>query len=176
LTWFKVDDSLHSNSKVRKVAAKAPAALALWLIAGSWSSDKLTEGFIPDDDLPWLIPGAEELAAELVTGRLWKRVKGGHRFHDWLEFNPSAKQIEDERAAARERMRRLRSGEQRPRSPERADEPTANVRGLFGPSRTSFRSRGAPARASPPGEACPQHAGQSAANCAPCRSERLGAS
>lgn len=177
VTWFRVDDSLHANSKIRKVAAKSPAALALWLIAGSWSSAKPSEGFIPDDDLPWLMPGAEELAPELVAARLWKRVKGGHQFHDWLEYNPSIEKIEADRAAARERMRRLRSGEQRQGSPERSGEPTANVRGLFGPSRTSFRStKGAPVGATPKGDPCPRHAGQPAKNCAPCRSEQLGVS
>lgn len=176
MTWFKVDDSLHANSKVRKVAAKSPAALALWVIAGSWSSANLTEGFISDDDLPWLLPGSEQLATELVAARLWRRVKGGHQFHDWLEYNPSAEQVTTERDAAKERMRKLRAAR---RSPERSGEQPANVRDLFAtPSRTSFRSsQGAGARASPaaPPDPCPTHAGQSAANCGPCRSERLGA-
>lgn len=171
LTWFKVDDSFHHHSKARKVAAKSPAALALWVLAGSWSSANLTEGFVPDDDLPWILPGAEQLAAELVAARLWKRVKGGHQFHDWLDFNPSRQQVLDDRAAARARMRRLRA-DRKKGSRERSAELQANVRDLFPtPSRTSFRSSGGP-RASP----CHEHAGQPAHNCASCRSEKLGAS
>lgn len=171
MTWFRVDDSLHDHSKIRKVAAKAPAALALWLIAGSWSSKKLTEGFIPDDDLPWLIPGAEQLAAELVAARLWRRVKGGYQYHDWLSYNPSAEQVETERAKARERMRSLRagrSGEHGKRSGARSGEPPAERRSKSADSRTSFRSSPAP-RAK-----CERHAGQHADSCGQCRGEALG--
>ena len=171
MTWFRVDDSFYEHSKVRKVAAKAPAALALWSIAGSWSSRKLTEGFIPDDDLPWLMPGAAELAAELVAARLWRREKGGHRFHDWLDYNPSKEKVLAERAAAAERMRKVRerrSGERpkgsRARSPERSGEDRAK----FDHSQTSFRSS--------TGERskCERHAGQFADSCGQCRSEKLG--
>lgn len=176
MVWFRVDDSAHENSKIRKVAARCPAALALWTIAGSWSSAKPSGGFIPDDDLPWLIPGAVELAAELVAVRLWRRVKGGYQFHDWLDYNPSVEKVLADREAARDRMRRLRSREQQARSAE----PTTNVRGLFEPSRTSFRSskRAGVKPPTPPAaaERCPTHAGQPAATCGPCRSERLGAS
>lgn len=170
MTWFRVDDSFWSSSKVRKVAAKAPAALALWSIAGSWSSRKLTEGFIPDDDLPWLMPGAAELAPELVAARLWRRVKGGHQFHDWLDYNPSKEKVEAERAAAAERMRKLRerrSGEQPKSSRARSGERTREPRGNFDLSQTSFRSStGAPK--------CERHPGSLATNCAGCRSERIG--
>lgn len=93
MTWFKVDDSFHSHSKVRKVASRAPAALALWVLAGSWSSAHLSDGYVSDSDLPWILPGSEELAAELVAARLWKRVRGGYQFHDWEQCNPSAEQV-----------------------------------------------------------------------------------
>jgi len=173
VTWFKVDDSFHQHSKARKVAARSPAALALWVLAGSWSSANLTEGFVPDDDLPWILPASEQLATELVAARLWKRVKGGYLFHDWLDFNPSKQQVLDDRAAARERMRRLRADRKR-RSGERSAEHQANVRDLFStPSRTSSRSSRAAPRA--PAE-CPRHIGQPAHNCGGCRSETLGAS
>lgn len=92
MTWFKVDDGFHSHSKTRKVLAKAPSALALWVVAGSWSSDKLTDGFVPDDQLPWLVPqGAEEMARQLVAARFWKRVRGGYQFHEWAEDNDGTK-------------------------------------------------------------------------------------
>lgn len=172
MTWFKVDDSFHSHSKVM---AASPAALGLWVIAGSWSASKPSDGFVPDHVLPRLLPDSAELARELVTVGLWRREKGGYRFHDWLEYQPSAEHVAAERDAAKERMRKLRA-DRKPRSPERSGEQPANVRALFAtPSRTSFRSsKGAGTQA--PRDPCPTHAGQSAANCGPCRSERLGAS
>jgi hypothetical protein len=104
MTWFKVDDGFHSHPKTRKVLAKAPAALALWVVAGSWSSDNLTDGVIPEDQLPWLIPvGAEDMAQQLVAARFWKRVRGGYQFHQWVtdgdgtKRNPTREEIEAER-------------------------------------------------------------------------------
>jgi general stress protein YciG len=104
MTWFKVDDKLHSHNKTRKVLAEAPSALALWVVAGSWSSDNLTDGFVPDHQLPWLIPnGAEEMARVLVAARFWRRVKGGHQFHEWdadgdgTKRNPTREEVENDR-------------------------------------------------------------------------------
>lgn len=104
MPWFKVDDNLHSNNKIRKILADDPAALALWTVAGSWSSDNLTDGLIPDHQLPWLIPtGADELARKLVTAGLWRRVKGGYQFHQWAadadgtRRNPTREEVENER-------------------------------------------------------------------------------
>jgi len=104
MVWFKVDDKLHSNTKIRKVLADEPAALALWTVAGSWSSDELTDGFIPDSQLPWLFPAdAEQLAQRLVNARLWRRVRGGYQFHEWekdgdgTKRNPSKKEVEEDR-------------------------------------------------------------------------------
>jgi len=94
MTWFKVDDKFHSHSKVRKVLADDPAALALWVVAGSWSSDNSTDGFVPDHQLTWLFPaGADELARKLVAARLWRRVRGGHQFHDFSDWNPLAEEV-----------------------------------------------------------------------------------
>jgi hypothetical protein len=113
MTWFKVDDKFHSHSKVRKVLAEAPSALALWVVAGSWSSDNLTDGLIPDHQLPWLIPnGADEMARQLVTTRLWRRVRGGYQFHEWstngdgTKRNPSREEVEAERRAKAEAGRK----------------------------------------------------------------------
>lgn len=104
MVWFKVDDKFHSHNKVRKVLADDPAALALWVVAGSWSSDNLTDGFVPDHQLPWLIPtGADTLAQKLVTAGLWRRVRAGHQFHEWKEDgngskrNPSREEVEEVR-------------------------------------------------------------------------------
>lgn len=129
MPWFKVDDKLHSNNKIRKVLADEPAALALWLVAGSWSSDNTTDGLIPDHQLPWLMPaGAEELAQKLVAARLWRRVRGGYQFHEWLydgdgtKRNPSAAEVEAERRKKVEAGRKggLASGKTRSKREARA--------------------------------------------------------
>lgn len=134
MTWFKVDDSFHSHPKV---LAAEPAALGLWVVAGAWCSANLTDGFVPDYAVPRLLPDAARLAEKLVACRLWKRTKGGYRFHDWREYNPTASEVNSEREAARERMRILRRNRRtNPEPPGQPDdcsgEQQANVQENFG--------------------------------------------
>jgi hypothetical protein len=105
MPWFRVDDGFHSHPKV---LATSPAALGLWVVAGSWSSAHLTDGVVPDDVLPRLVPDAVKLAEELVTTGLWKRRRGAYKFHDFLARNPSKEAVENERKKAAERQRRRR--------------------------------------------------------------------
>jgi hypothetical protein len=129
MTWFKVDDSFHSHPKA---LAASPAALGLWVVAGSWSGANLSDGFVPDHVLPRLLPDAASLAKELVAIGLWKRARGGYRFHDWGDFNPKRDDVEEERKAARERMRKLRNGRKAAgQTQDGSGEQPANVRGKF---------------------------------------------
>lgn len=86
MTWFKVDDSFHSHPKV---LAAEPAALGLWVVAGSWCGANLTDGLVPEHVLPRLLPDAVSLARQLVACGLWRRAKGGYRFHDWAAYQPT---------------------------------------------------------------------------------------
>ncbi|WP_240197793.1 hypothetical protein [Nonomuraea lactucae] len=114
MPWFRVDDGFHSHPKT---LVSRPAALGLWVVAGSWSSANLTEGFIPDAVLPRLMPGAKKHANELIASGLWKRVERGpdrgFAFHDWCDYNPSADEVRSDRKRARERMRNLRARRRR---------------------------------------------------------------
>jgi len=101
MTWGKVSDRLHAHSKARR----AREAMALWVLALSWSCDELTDGAIPADMPELLIPGGDAMAEKLVSVGLWERTEAGFRFHDWDQFQPSA-DIERDR---RESVSRLRS-------------------------------------------------------------------
>lgn len=85
--WFKVDDSFHSHPKALEASL---AAIGLWALAGSWTGDHRKDGFVSDQAVKSLSRGALELADELVTAGLWKRTKGGYRFHQWDQRNPVA--------------------------------------------------------------------------------------
>ncbi|MEV1245153.1 hypothetical protein [Nonomuraea sp. NPDC049750] len=80
MTWFKVDDSFNSHPKQ---TAASLSAVGLWAVAGSWSAKHLTDGFVPDHQIPSLSRGQIELAKELVRAGLWRRTKGGYQFHEW---------------------------------------------------------------------------------------------
>lgn len=89
MPWFKVDDKLHDHRKARKAGK---AALGVWVLAGSWAMDNLTDGFIPDDVL--LRWGTRADAGRLVSAGMWRvdehNGERGWRFHDWAHFQPSA--------------------------------------------------------------------------------------
>lgn len=90
MVWFKVDDSFHSHPKV---LATEPAALGLWVVAGSWCGDNLSNGLVPLHVLPRLLPDAATLAETLVTAGLWKRTRGGYQFHQWGDWQPSKDEV-----------------------------------------------------------------------------------
>jgi hypothetical protein len=122
MTWFKVDDTLAFH---RKAVAAGNAAMGLWVRAGSWCSQQLTDGFVPDDMIASL--GNSGQAKRLVAAGLWERVDGGYRFWQWDERQPSREQVEQERNAARERMRRVRT-QKRNGSAEQKGERSGDVR------------------------------------------------
>lgn len=90
MTWFKVDDSFHSHPKT---AAVSLAAVGLWTVAGTWSGAYLTDGLVDDHMISLLSRGSTELVDELVRAGLWTRTKGGYRFHDWSDYQPTSKSV-----------------------------------------------------------------------------------
>jgi hypothetical protein len=109
VTWFKVDDKLHDHRKAR--AAGLPA-MGLWVLAGSWSADNTTDGFVPDTVCARWDRQFRKLAAALVRVDLWspaeKDGEVGWQFHQWEERQPTREEIEKKRAEARERMKNQR--------------------------------------------------------------------
>lgn len=87
--WFKVDDKLHDHRKARKAGK---AAMGVWVLAGSWSMDNDTDGFIPEDVLArWGTPAdARRLAGVGLWDADTHNGEDGWRFHDWSRFQPSA--------------------------------------------------------------------------------------
>lgn len=107
MPWFPVDDAFHSHPKV---LATSLAALGLWAKAGSWCMDPahITDGVVPAHVLASL-GGTDELAAELVTNRLWRRTRKGYVFNDWFEWG-SKRSAEQQRALSKVRAENGRRG------------------------------------------------------------------
>jgi hypothetical protein len=97
MTWFKVDDGLAFHAKV--VQAGNPA-MGLWVRAGSWSAQQLTDGFIPQQIA--LTLGTKGQAATLVTVGLWALVDSGYQIHDYLSYNPTADEVRADQARKHE--------------------------------------------------------------------------
>ena len=103
MPWFKVDDNLAFHAKA---VAAGNAAMGMWVRAGSWAAQQLSDGFVPAHIVATL--GRPIEATKLVTAGLWDEADGGYRFHEWGERQPSREQVEADRAASRERQRRAR--------------------------------------------------------------------
>jgi hypothetical protein len=116
--WFKVDDNLAFHAKT---VAAGNAAMGLWVRAGSWCAQQLTDGHVPDHIAATL--GTVAQANKLVSVRLWERTDGGFRFHEWNAEGrqPSRSDVEkrrkddaDRKAKARKALadRRIREGQE----------------------------------------------------------------
>jgi hypothetical protein len=113
--WFKADDKLHSHAKAVAAIRECRSALALWVVAGSWCADQLTDGNVPEAIVDRLGFGAAEADA-LVSARLWHRTESGYVFHGWTDYQPTRRYVLAKRKAARKRMVALRSGSQHVRA------------------------------------------------------------
>lgn len=103
MPWFKVDDTLALHMKTVKAGN---AAMGLWVRAGSWSMQTLTDGFVPDEIVPQL--GTIPQARRLVDVGLWDRLPTGYAFHEWEQRQPSKARVHQERAATAERQAKAR--------------------------------------------------------------------
>jgi hypothetical protein len=136
VTWFWVDDHLHSHRKQRKAGLEA---IGLWTLSGSWCADTLSDGFIPEDVAEaWARKRLPMLSKRLVAAGLWEphEVDGepGWLFHDWEDWQKSRAQVEDrrEKRAASGRAGGLASGRSRRSKIEASASPSVAPEGTNG--------------------------------------------
>lgn len=108
MSWFKLDDGFHSHPKI--LAAGNPA-VGLFCRCGSYVSQHLTDGFIPDAVAA--LYGTQEEIAQLLAVELWKPTRGGYLMPDYLDYNPSKERVLAERRANTERVNRWRDVQRR---------------------------------------------------------------
>lgn len=105
MTWTKLDDSFYDNPKIIEGGNEVAGAFARSLsYCGKHNTDGTFPKVIGDD-----IARRKKVTDTLLELGLW--ILDGRRYFipDYLEFNPSAEQVEKDRATARERMRELRA-------------------------------------------------------------------
>jgi hypothetical protein len=109
MPWFKVDDGFYSHPKVVELEESPyfAQAVALWVLAGSWCAQHLTEGHLKIRQVRKF--GVSLQAADaLVQVRLWDRTESGFAFRDWEQYQPTRLEIERLRERTRERVRKFR--------------------------------------------------------------------
>ncbi|QBG78543.1 hypothetical protein SEA_BARCO_68 [Gordonia phage Barco] len=161
---FRVSDTAAFDDKMIQAGN---SAIGLWARAGAWCMQQLTDGFVPTRIARQI--GTKAQADRLTDCGLWETVDGGYRFVKFLNHQRSKEQVESEKAAARQRMRKVRSGE---RSTERSEPVQPNGSGERSPhvhdshpfpslpsSGYEGREGHVPERASdePPTPRCPKH-------------------
>lgn len=98
--WMKVDDGLHAHRKTRAVTkshetkSRDAAPMGLWVLAGSWSAQNGTDGWVPEDELDRWDDDWRALVNRLVrTGWWWPHKRAGepgYGFTDWHDYNDPA--------------------------------------------------------------------------------------
>jgi hypothetical protein len=111
---FQVDGDFYDHPKT---LGMSDHAVALWTRAGSYSVAKRTDGFIAEHVLA-ILTKHSEAAEELVTRDLWRRVKGGYKFHQWGDRNLTKAKIDAFTDGARSRKRKQRERERAEEKPQ----------------------------------------------------------
>ncbi|MEV8149930.1 hypothetical protein AB0O52_17515 [Arthrobacter sp. NPDC080073] len=109
MAWFNADDKMHGHPKSRAAGLEA---MGLWLLAGTYCTDYLTDGLVP----AWYVeswPKGKQLAQKLIKVGLWESAGDDYQFLSWEEYQRTKSQVEADKAKARERKaewRRNRTG------------------------------------------------------------------
>lgn len=109
MTWFKVDDGFCTHPKIIGLDM---AARGLWVTAGSWCAQQLTDGVIDDRQIRAL-GGTRKQAEKLVAAGLWSHDGAPpsarrYFFENWRDFQPTRDEVEARRAKDAERKRQWR--------------------------------------------------------------------
>ena len=114
MTWLRIDDGMVDHRKWAALEEDPRAwseCLAVWLALASYCARVSSDGFVEDARIGRLTPlgaKARQRCDDLVRVGLMEREPGGYRFHDWLDYQPSAADVTRDREAARLRQRRAR--------------------------------------------------------------------
>ena len=104
MPWFKVDDGFWSHPKVLGLSAQA---VALWVRAGSYCANHLTDGNVARGVVA-VLGHSESDATELVFAGLWKNTHDGWKYNDWADYQPAREEIERQRRMKADRQKRWR--------------------------------------------------------------------
>lgn len=110
--WVKMSDERADHPKLLMAGL---AARGLDEAAICWSSSHLTDGYLPANAVAMLAAGHGErawrkLADRLVAVGRWERVGDDYQIRNYLEWQRSKTDVEKERNATRQRVKRHRNG------------------------------------------------------------------
>lgn len=112
MTWARLEDNMPEHPKI---AALSDGAFRLHIRAICYAARYGTDGEISAAAFR-ILGGRAKYASELVEGAVWDTTsRGGWSVHDFLEYNPSRREVEERRETrgASGRLGGQRSGEVR---------------------------------------------------------------
>lgn len=103
----QVSKHLRMSAKWRKLSWRAKG---VWVEGLSWCAEKLSDGRI-SVEATRIHKMPKTAIAELVKAGMWEVAEDGNGwvYHDYLDWNPSRAEVEDERESARKRMAETRA-------------------------------------------------------------------
>lgn len=111
MAWVKLDDGFVEHERIDPLSDKA---FRLHLTALCMCARKLTDGYVSAKDVKvsrTICGAAAKHVDELVATGVWLSTGNGtYAIRDYLQYNPSAEQVREERRKAAERMRNRRNG------------------------------------------------------------------
>ena len=164
MAWVRVSDDFYDNPKFIDAG---PLGVAVWLSGLAYCNRNLTDGNIPESVARRLVDfdgiayqPATSVETLVDVGLMHREGHDCERcpqpkprhllYHDYLEFQRSAADIQADREAAKERMRRARSAKRSPDVRANAERTDSEVRVTPTPTPTPNNS--------PNGELAPQQA------------------
>lgn len=110
MVWFRVDDGFYGHPKVLQIPrAIRPSAIGTWILCGTWSASKTTDGKIPSYAVEE-VGGSLEAAEALVVVKLWRSTRTGYAFNNWEEYQYTRVQVDARRESERVRKAKQREG------------------------------------------------------------------
>jgi hypothetical protein len=134
VSWIRLDDQAHAHPKINRVWMQGPPeALGFYFLALSYCGCYLTDGYVDHSFIVQKLPNSHERVLEaLEAAGLIERREGhgaGFDIHDYLELNPSRRQIEADRRrksqAGRAGARKTNAARSRNPAPDAGSEASA---------------------------------------------------
>lgn len=108
MSWVRLDDQFADHPKVLRLSSDA---FRLHVSAMCYCSAQLTDGRVTPlltRRLTWFVTDPSQIINELVTAGLWESDGDDYIIHDYLEYNPSADDVRQQRKANADRQAKHR--------------------------------------------------------------------
>lgn len=104
--YVKLSNAFWRNGKTMTLLRVNPLAIAYYTLLLAYCSDNLTDGVIPKIAIRGVFAIPDDVMASLVEVHLVDKAGESFRIHDYLKWNLSGEEIEQERAERREQTRK----------------------------------------------------------------------